>query len=33
LWRIPSAIGLNACIRLGKALEKYDMDWIEDMIP
>ncbi|HKW96295.1 MAG TPA: mandelate racemase/muconate lactonizing enzyme family protein [Bryobacteraceae bacterium] len=26
-------IGLNSCIRLGKALEKYNMAWLEDMIP
>jgi L-alanine-DL-glutamate epimerase-like enolase superfamily enzyme len=26
-------IGVNACIKLGKALEKYDMAWLEDMIP
>ena len=26
-------IGVNACIRLGKALEKYNMAWLEDMIP
>src|SRR5579863_2148712 len=26
-------IGLNSCIRLGKALEKYNMSWLEDMIP
>jgi L-alanine-DL-glutamate epimerase-like enolase superfamily enzyme len=26
-------IGVNSCIRLGKALEKYNMAWIEDMIP
>ncbi len=26
-------IGLNSCIRLGKALEKYNMAWLEDMVP
>jgi L-alanine-DL-glutamate epimerase-like enolase superfamily enzyme len=26
-------IGLNSCIRLGKALTKYNMAWLEDMIP
>ncbi len=26
-------IGVNACIKLGKALEKYNMTWLEDMIP
>ncbi len=26
-------IGLNSCIKLGKALEKYNMAWLEDMIP
>ncbi|MBI2680580.1 MAG: mandelate racemase/muconate lactonizing enzyme family protein [Candidatus Solibacter usitatus] len=26
-------VGLNSCIRLGKALEKYNMAWLEDMIP
>ena len=26
-------IGVNACIRLGKALEKYNLAWLEDMIP
>jgi L-alanine-DL-glutamate epimerase-like enolase superfamily enzyme len=26
-------IGVNACIKLGKALEKYNMAWLEDMIP
>ncbi len=26
-------IGLNSCIRLGRALEKYNMAWLEDMIP
>ena len=26
-------IGVNSCIRLGKALEPYQMAWLEDMIP
>ena len=26
-------IGVNSCIRLGKALERYNMAWLEDMIP
>jgi L-alanine-DL-glutamate epimerase-like enolase superfamily enzyme len=26
-------IGVNSCIRLGKGLEKYNMAWLEDMIP
>src|SRR5690606_22517831 len=26
-------IGLNSCIRLGKALQKYNIAWLEDMIP
>lgn len=26
-------IGVNSCIRLGKALERYQMAWLEDMIP
>lgn len=26
-------IGLNSCIRLGKGLEKYNMAWLEDMVP
>ena len=26
-------IGVNSCIRLGHALEKYNMAWLEDMIP
>jgi L-alanine-DL-glutamate epimerase-like enolase superfamily enzyme len=26
-------IGVNSCIRLGRALEKYNMAWLEDMIP
>jgi L-alanine-DL-glutamate epimerase-like enolase superfamily enzyme len=38
-WDIPLAadhfghIGVNSCIRLGKALEKYNLAWLEDMIP
>jgi L-alanine-DL-glutamate epimerase-like enolase superfamily enzyme len=26
-------IGVNSCIKLGKALERYNMAWLEDMIP
>ncbi len=26
-------IGVNSCIRLGRALEKFQMAWLEDMIP
>src|SRR5271165_3914009 len=26
-------IGVNSCIRLGHALEKYNMAWLEDMVP
>jgi len=26
-------IGVNSCIRLGKGLEKYNMAWLEDMVP
>ncbi|HWB95246.1 MAG TPA: mandelate racemase/muconate lactonizing enzyme family protein, partial [Bryobacteraceae bacterium] len=26
-------LGVNSCIRLGKALEKYNLAWLEDMIP
>jgi L-alanine-DL-glutamate epimerase-like enolase superfamily enzyme len=26
-------IGVNSCIRLGKALQKYNLAWMEDMIP
>jgi L-alanine-DL-glutamate epimerase-like enolase superfamily enzyme len=26
-------IGVNSCIKLGKALQKYNMAWLEDMIP
>ncbi|MCB1018619.1 MAG: mandelate racemase/muconate lactonizing enzyme family protein [Acidobacteria bacterium] len=38
-WETPLAadhfghIGVNSCIRLGKALEKYNMAWLEDMVP
>jgi L-alanine-DL-glutamate epimerase-like enolase superfamily enzyme len=26
-------IGVNSCIRLGRALQKYNLAWLEDMIP
>ncbi len=26
-------IGVNSCVRLGKALQKYNLSWLEDMIP
>lgn len=26
-------IGVNSCIKLGKALQKYNMAWLEDMVP
>jgi L-alanine-DL-glutamate epimerase-like enolase superfamily enzyme len=26
-------IGVNSCIRLGKEMEKYNLAWLEDMIP
>ena len=26
-------IGVNSCVRLAKALEKYNMAWLEDMVP
>jgi L-alanine-DL-glutamate epimerase-like enolase superfamily enzyme len=26
-------IGVNSCIRLGKAYEKYNLSWMEDLIP
>lgn len=26
-------IGVNSCIRLGRALERYQMAWLEDMVP
>jgi L-alanine-DL-glutamate epimerase-like enolase superfamily enzyme len=38
-WDIPLSadhfghIGVNSCIRLGKALEKANMAWLEDMVP
>jgi L-alanine-DL-glutamate epimerase-like enolase superfamily enzyme len=38
-WDVPLAadhfghIGLNSCIRLGRALEKFNLAWLEDMIP
>jgi L-alanine-DL-glutamate epimerase-like enolase superfamily enzyme len=38
-WDVPLSadhfghIGLNSCIRLGKALTKYNLAWLEDMIP
>lgn len=38
-WDIPLAadhfghLGVNSCIRLGKGLEKYNLAWLEDMIP
>jgi L-alanine-DL-glutamate epimerase-like enolase superfamily enzyme len=38
-WDIPLAadhfghIGVNSCIRLGKALEKANLAWLEDMVP
>ncbi len=38
-WDVPLGadhfghIGLNSCIRLGKALEKYNLAWLEDLIP
>jgi L-alanine-DL-glutamate epimerase-like enolase superfamily enzyme len=38
-WDIPLAadhfghIGVNSCIRLGKGLTKFNMAWLEDMIP
>ncbi len=38
-WDIPLSadhfghIGVNSCIKLGKGLEKYNMAWLEDMIP
>jgi L-alanine-DL-glutamate epimerase-like enolase superfamily enzyme len=27
------SIGVNSCIRLAKGLEKYNLSWLEDMIP
>jgi len=38
-WEIPIAtdhfghIGVNSCIRLGKAFEKFNLAWMEDFIP
>jgi L-alanine-DL-glutamate epimerase-like enolase superfamily enzyme len=38
-WDVPLShdhfghIGVNSCIRLGRALEKYDAAWLEDMVP
>ncbi|HSW49634.1 MAG TPA: mandelate racemase/muconate lactonizing enzyme family protein, partial [Bryobacteraceae bacterium] len=38
-WQIPLAtdhyghIGVNSCIRLGKAFEKFNLAWMEDCIP
>jgi L-alanine-DL-glutamate epimerase-like enolase superfamily enzyme len=38
-WEVPLCadhfghIGVNSCIRLGKELEKYNLAWLEDMIP
>jgi L-alanine-DL-glutamate epimerase-like enolase superfamily enzyme len=38
-WDIPLAadhfghIGVNSCIRLGKALEPFQLAWLEDLIP
>jgi L-alanine-DL-glutamate epimerase-like enolase superfamily enzyme len=38
-WEVPLAadhfghIGVNSCIRLGRELEKYNLAWLEDMIP
>jgi L-alanine-DL-glutamate epimerase-like enolase superfamily enzyme len=26
-------VGVNSCIRLGKALEKHNLAWLEDMVP
>jgi L-alanine-DL-glutamate epimerase-like enolase superfamily enzyme len=26
-------IGVNSCVRLGKALEQYNVAWLEDMVP
>src|SRR3712207_6945223 len=27
------SLGVNSCIRLGKALERYNIAWLEDMVP
>jgi L-alanine-DL-glutamate epimerase-like enolase superfamily enzyme len=38
-WEVPLSadhfghIGVNSCIKLGKELEKYNLAWLEDMIP
>ena len=38
-WQVPIGtdhfghIGVNSCIRLGKALQKYNLSWMEDLIP
>jgi L-alanine-DL-glutamate epimerase-like enolase superfamily enzyme len=38
-WDVPLSadhfghLGVNSCIRLGKELEKYNLAWLEDMIP
>ena len=38
-WQIPIAsdhfghIGVNSCIKLGKALQPYSLAWLEDMVP
>ena len=38
-WEVPLSadhfghIGVNSCIQLGKELEKYNLAWLEDMIP
>ncbi len=38
-WEVPLScdhfghIGVNSCIRLGKALEKYNIAWMEDVVP
>lgn len=38
-WTIPIAsdhfghIGVNSCIKLGKALQPYQLAWLEDMVP
>jgi L-alanine-DL-glutamate epimerase-like enolase superfamily enzyme len=38
-WDVPLSadhfghIGVNSCIRLGKALEKFNLAWLEDMVP
>jgi hypothetical protein len=38
-WEVPISadhfgpLSVNSCIRLGKALTKYNLSWLEDMIP